>query len=99
MIFTGLLVWVGNKQEKTTRRQMRAFVSLDRGAIYNVASPINPLPIYKPTGAEVVSPFEGPLAQLIIKNTGSTPAYRVEHWGNIFVSDFPLTLPPRFYPG
>jgi hypothetical protein len=93
MIFTGLLVWVGNKQERTTRRQMRAFVYLDRGSIYNVASPINPLPIYRPTGAEVVSPFEGPLAQLTIKNTGSTPAYRVEHWGNIFVSDFPLQQP------
>jgi hypothetical protein len=90
-IFTGLLVSVGSRQERTTRQQMRAFVYLDRGSIFNVPSPLNPLSIYRPTGAEVVSPAEGPLAQLIIKNTGSTPAYRVEHWGNIFVADYPLT--------
>jgi hypothetical protein len=95
-IFTGLLVWVGNKQERTTRRQMRAFVYLNNGSVYNIASPLAPLAIYKPTGAELVSPNEGPLAQLTIKNSGSTPAFKVMHWGNILVSDFPLkiSLPP-----
>jgi hypothetical protein len=92
-IFTGLLVWVGNKQERTTRQQMRAFVSLDRGSIYNIASPLSPLAIYKPTGAEIVSPLEGPLAQLTIKNTGSTPAYKVVHWGDITIADYPLKTP------
>lgn len=95
-VFTFLLVWVGSKQERTTRRQMRAFVYLNGGSVYNVASPLAPLAIYKPTGAELVSPTEGPLAQLTIRNSGSTPAYNVVHWGNIFVSEFPLKgpLPP-----
>jgi hypothetical protein len=89
-IFTGLLVWVGNKQEKTTRRQMRAFIYLNNGSVYNIASPLAPLAIYKPTGAELVSPSEGPLAQLTIKNSGSTPAFRVVHLGGICISDYPL---------
>lgn len=92
-IFTALLVRVGGRQERTTRQQMRAFVYLDTGSIFNVASPLNPLPIYRPTGAEVVSPFEGPLARIVIKNTGSTPALNVVHWGNIFLSDYPLSAP------
>lgn len=90
MIFTGLLVWVGNKQEKTTRRQMRAFVYLHGVSIFNVATPLNPLPIYKPTGAELVSRTEGPLVTLTIRNSGSTPAFRVIHWGQIHVGEFPL---------
>lgn len=96
-IFTGLLVSVGNRQERTTRQQMRAFVHLDRGSVYNIASPINPLAIYKPTGAEIISRDEGPVAQLIIKNTGSTPAFKVVHWANICIADFPLVqpLPPH----
>jgi hypothetical protein len=95
-IFTGLLVWVGNKQEKTTRRQMRAFIYLNNGSIYNIASPLAPLAIYKPTGAELISPSEGPLAQLTIKNSGPTPAFKVAHLGGICISDYPLSgeLPP-----
>lgn len=96
MIFTGLLVWVGYRQEKTTRRQMRAFVYVNEGAVFNVAHPVYPLPGYKPTGAEIVSPTEGPFARLTIKNSGSTPAFRVAHWGGIHVAEFPLKseLPP-----
>jgi hypothetical protein len=89
-IFTGLLVWVGNKQEKTTRRQMRAFVYVHGMSIYNVAHPLNPLPAYKPTGAEIMSPTEGPLVSLNIRNSGSTPAFRVIHWGQIHLGEFPL---------
>jgi hypothetical protein len=96
-IFTGLLVSVGNRQERTTRQQMRAFVYLDQGSVFNVASPLFPLPVYKPTGAEIFSPTDGPGASLTIKNTGATPAYSVVHWGGIFAGDFPLKgpLPPR----
>jgi hypothetical protein len=89
VIVTGLLVSVGSRQERTTRQQTRAFVYLNGGAIYNVASPLAPLAIYKPTGAEIVSPAEGPMAQLVIKNTGSTPA----HWGGIYVAEYPLKTP------
>jgi hypothetical protein len=92
MIFTGLLVWVGNKQEKTTRRQMRAFVYVNDVTIFNVAHPLAPLPGYRPTGAEIISPTEGPLVRFAIKNTGSTPAYRVVHWAAIHIADFPLTV-------
>ena len=96
MAFTGLLVWVGYKQEKTTRRQLRAFVYVHGGSIYNVAYPLNPLPIYKPTGAEIVSPTEGPAVLLTIRNSGSTPAFQVVHWAGIHVAEFPLRseLPP-----
>lgn len=90
MIFTGLLVWVGNKQEKTTRRQLRAFIYLHSGSIYNVAYPLNPLPIYKPTGAEIMSPGEGPVANLIVRNSGSTPAFKVVHYTGIHVAEYPL---------
>ena len=96
MIFTGLLVWVGYRQEKTTRRQMRAFVYLDTISLYNIASPLNPLPGYQPTGAQIVSREEGPLAILAIKNTGSTPAFKVQHFGMITIGPFPRAgeLPP-----
>lgn len=99
VVFTGLLVWVGGRQERTTRQQMRAFVYLESGSIYNIASPINPLASYKPTGAEVISPNEGPGAQLVIKNTGSTPAFNVVHWGAITIGPYPLVgqLPPRIH--
>jgi hypothetical protein len=90
MIFTGLLVWVGYRQEKTTRRQMRAFVYVDTVSLYNIAHPINPLPSYKPTGAQILSPTEGPLAIIGVKNTGNTPAYKVRHFGAITVGPFPL---------
>ncbi len=96
MIFTGLLVWVGNKQEKTTRRQLRAFVYLHSGSIYNVAHPHNPISTYKPTGAEIISPTEGPAAVLTIRNSGSTPAFKVVHYAGIHVAEYPLKteLPP-----
>jgi hypothetical protein len=96
-VFTGLLVSVGNRQERTTRQQMRAFVYLDKGSIINVANPILTLPSYQPTGAEIGSPTEGPIAFLTITNSGSTPAYGVIHWAGIAVSDFPVcgALQPR----
>jgi hypothetical protein len=96
MIFTGLLVRVGYKQEQTTRRQMRAFVYLDTISIYNIAPPINPLPGYQPTGAQLVSREEGPLAIIRIKNTGNTPAYQVRHRAVIAVGPYPREgkLPP-----
>ena len=76
---------------------MRAFVYLDNGSIVNVAIPVATLPGYQPTGAEIQSPTEGPLGILTIKNSGSTPAFNVVHWGGIAVADFPLIgeLPGR----
>jgi hypothetical protein len=98
-IFTGLLVWVGARQERTTRQQMRAFVYLNNGSIVNVTNPENPqaLPGYKPTGAELGYPELGPLAILTITNSGSTPAYNVVHWAGIAFDDFPVpkSLPKR----
>lgn len=98
-IFTGLLVRVGNKQERTTRQQMRAFVYINNGSILNVANPENPhlLPDYKPTGAQRDFPRQGPLAYLTITNSGSTPAFDVMHWAGIAFDDHPIPkdLPKR----
>ena len=77
--FTFGLLWVGFRQERTTRQHLRAFVFLDGTAMFNVADPLMKLPGYTPTGAELISPNEGPLVRLGIKNTGSTPAFNVVH--------------------
>jgi len=98
---TLLVIW---KQvwltKDTARRQLRAYVVVERGIIGNVTNPI-PSPREKiETVARILDPQAGPTAQITIKNTGQTPAYELVHWGDICVQDFPLTgklppMPPR----
>jgi len=80
------------------RRQLRAYVVGELGTVANVA---NPIPLYAgqvitPAGAEITNTACGPIVYIQIKNCGQTPAYKVVHWGNICVREFPLTsqLPP-----
>lgn len=94
----GALVWTIAVMIQNGRRQLRAYVIGESGTIGNVA---NPIPLYAgqvlpPTGAEITNTACGPVAYIQIKNSGQTPAYKVLHWGNICVREYPLTsnLPP-----
>jgi hypothetical protein len=87
-----------NHMSDSSERQLRAYVVMEGGNIYNVANPIPAFEgeVIKPTGAEISNPAIGPIARLTIKNTGQTPAYRVRHWGEICLKENPLAteLPP-----
>lgn len=76
-------------------RQLRAYVLVDSGTIFNVADPV-PLflgQIFAPSEAQVTNKAAGPGVRLFIKNTGQTPAYDVRHWGHICFREFPLKNP------
>lgn len=45
------------------------------------------------THAKVSRRNVGPIGQLVIRNTGQTPAYNVRHWGDMCFREFPLTGP------
>ena len=82
-----------SQMRDASRRQLRAYVVCESGAIVNVA---NPVPIYQgqvfpPTGAEITNPAAGPIARIQIQNTGQTPAFEVRNWGNICFREYPLT--------
>jgi len=81
---------------KSSARQLRAYVVPDMSAIVNVADPI-PAHGLIPTDARITCPGWGPVVHLQIKNTGQTPAMKVENWGAICFSEYPLTtiLPPK----
>jgi hypothetical protein len=90
------ILWQVVVTKDTARRQLRAYVLVERGIIGNVANPI-PGPGEKiETVARILLPTAGPNAQITIKNTGQTPAYELVHWGRICIQEFPLTsqLPP-----
>jgi hypothetical protein len=73
------------------RRQLRAYIVLERGIIGNVADPPSGPGERVHTVARLMQPLGGPVAIITIKNTGQTPAYEVVHWGNIAIREFPLT--------
>lgn len=73
------------------RRQLRAYIVVERGIIANVANPPDGPGERVQTVARLMQPLGGPVAQITIKNTGQTPAYEVVHWGNIATREFPLT--------
>ncbi len=73
------------------RRQLRAYVIVERGIIANVANPISEYGKRQATVAQLSVPSTGPVAQITIKNTGQTPAYKLVHWGNMEIREFPLT--------
>lgn len=79
---------------ETSERQLRAYVVAELGSIVNVADPI-PAVGLEPTEARRKFQW-GPVARIQIKNTGQTPAFKVEHWGNLCFREYPLTseLPP-----
>ncbi len=79
--FTILLVAAGFYQaavtRSTTRKQLRAYVFIDTIDITNIIPP--PPSTELPPGSWVYQPDFGPLAFIVIKNTGQTPAYGVLH--------------------
>lgn len=87
------------------RRQLRAYVVVERGIIANVADPPAGMPREKiDTVARILDPQTGPHAQITIKNTGQTPAYNLVHWALISIREFPLRtqfpsmpIPPASY--
>lgn len=94
----GICVAIGTLKhmQESSERQLRAYVVMEVGSIVNIADPINPPPGLEPTPARRI--FQnGPVAHAQIKNTGQTPAFNVEHWGNMCFREFPLQseLPGR----
>jgi hypothetical protein len=77
----------------SAQRQLRAYVMGESGTIVNIANPIPAFlgQVFSDTGAAITNLACGPIAYVQIKNTGQTPAFEVEHWGNICVREFPLT--------
>lgn len=88
-----------NHMQESSERQLRAYVVCDSGFIFNVTNPVPLFPgqVFAPTPAQVSNPATGPGAQIQIKNTGQTPAFKVRHWGNICFREYPLAagLPAR----
>lgn len=86
----------------SAERQLRAYVLPDNGTIINIANPVPIFPgqVFPPTGAEITNVACGPIAHIQIKNTGQTPAFNVENWGNICIRECPLvaTLPGKVGP-
>jgi len=80
--------------EETAERQLRAYVLGETASIFNVANPVPMFPgqTFQPTGAEITNPASGPGVIIQIKNTGQTPAFKVNHWGNICFAGVPLSM-------
>ena len=76
---------------RTGRRQLRAYVVVERGIVANVADPPAGMSREKiNTVARILDPQAGPHAQITIKNTGQTPAYDLVHWALIDIRELPL---------
>jgi hypothetical protein len=80
----------------SAERQLRAYVTVERGIIANVANPIHNRRDNPETVARIIDPQAGPTGQVTIKNTGQTPAYKLVHWASMDIHEYPLTtkLPP-----
>lgn len=81
---------------RTARRQLRAYVLVESGAIANIIEPEPPNQRVNPTNptqilAHVTRQDLPANVFLTIKNTGQTPAMEVTHWGNAVVREYPLT--------
>ncbi len=75
----------------TAERQLRAYVYMETIDTVNIIPP--PRGKVQPPNAWVYQPASGPLAILVIKNTGQTPAHDVVHWGEIYFDEFPHNSP------
>jgi len=85
-----ILIWQTISAKHTAQRQLRAYVLPELGNIVNVAVPMRTSGAYTPTEARITHPDWGPVVGMQIKNTGQTPAFKVEHWGNILFREYPL---------
>jgi len=75
-IVTAVLVYLAFLQFKTTRAQLRAYVLVD--AVWLADGPTWPdSPVRASSGC--------PNVQIVIKNSGQTPAFNVRHWADVIV--------------
>jgi hypothetical protein len=95
--FTGLLWWatiglLGDAKE-TSRKQLRAYITIDDLGMSNVANPILPpdhtIDLSK-IPANLRIPNSAPWATGWIRNAGQTPALDVVHWGQAVFDTFPI---------
>jgi hypothetical protein len=82
-----------NVASDTEIRGLRAYIHVDKITITNIADPL-PSEIrktykYKPTGAAISNPMVGPHIEIEIKNSGQTPAYKLEGWVDSKVLEYP----------
>jgi hypothetical protein len=95
--FTLLLWWttlglLGDAKE-TSRKQLRAYVTMDDIGVFNVAAPILPKDStikLSEVPANLRIPESPPWATGWIRNAGQTPALDVIHWGNIVFDTYPV---------
>lgn len=76
----------------TEIRQLRAYVNIDAATITNIADPL-PSDMgknYIPTGAQITNPTMRPNMVIAIKNSGQTPAYKLESWAIPSIHEYPL---------
>jgi hypothetical protein len=71
-----------NLSRENAQTELRAYIVVATGSIFNVADPPVPpiLPGQQAAGA-ITLRDRGPIAMLAILNAGKTPAYDVIHWG------------------
>jgi hypothetical protein len=96
----GIAFWQARLSRDASERQLRAYAVIETGQMSNVANPPQPAPgqgPIQPTTANITNPTIGPIASLITRNAGQTPALDVRVWANICLREFPLAfdLPPR----
>ena len=74
---TGLLGYLAWEQGHTARAQLRAYVFVEKPAIYD-----------GPTWPNVTNPVQSgcPNGGITIRNLGSTPAFNVRHWAAVIAS-------------
>jgi hypothetical protein len=92
----GILILQTVVMQGNSKKQLRAYVVQEMGAIVNVADPMPAIGLV-PTDARLSHPEWGPIIRLQIKNTGQTPALEVTNWAAICFREYPLVsaLPER----
>jgi hypothetical protein len=82
------------RQRDFTQRQMRAYVFVQNGEIFNVAEPLIPIPEgERPPPGAITLPDRGPVVLLAIRNFGHTPASNAIHSMNAVFREWPLVDP------
>lgn len=76
---------------QSSERQLRAYVVVELVTLLNVAEAPDHIAEKDRTLAHLHYPNSGPVAELKIKNVGQTPAYQLQHWGDICYREYPLT--------
>jgi hypothetical protein len=82
------------RQQRFSQMQMRAYIFVQTGNIYNVADPPTPTPAgQNPPPGAITLPDRGPIVQLAVVNSGHTPANNVINHLEVVFREFPLIAP------